>query len=185
MRFLGLLDVSGRRMPVACFPARRPGRGILLPCPSRRSRTRQGGHLSATAHAGGGYVWDEVLEYRVWCHPDQVPTTPPMVTTTSTRSAPTKMHWPIPRPQSGPNRPSRSCVNGSTSTRPATAPFGMSSGSESPSGPSRSCPGRGATIAPSQSSSLPMRRRTSWPSCGARPHVRRRVRFATWLTATE
>lgn len=22
----------------------------------------------ATAKAGGGYVWDEVLEYRVWCH---------------------------------------------------------------------------------------------------------------------
>jgi len=20
--------------------------------------------------AGGGYVWDEVLEYRVWCHPE-------------------------------------------------------------------------------------------------------------------
>jgi hypothetical protein len=22
------------------------------------------------AGAGGGYVWDEVLEYRVWCHPE-------------------------------------------------------------------------------------------------------------------
>jgi len=22
------------------------------------------------AKAGGGYVWDEVLEYRVWCHPE-------------------------------------------------------------------------------------------------------------------
>jgi hypothetical protein len=21
--------------------------------------------------AGGGYVWDEVLEYRVWCHPER------------------------------------------------------------------------------------------------------------------
>jgi hypothetical protein len=21
--------------------------------------------------AGGGYVWDEVLEYRVWCHPQE------------------------------------------------------------------------------------------------------------------
>ncbi|MBM7518643.1 hypothetical protein [Nocardioides nitrophenolicus] len=29
------------------------------------------GTYPATAHAGGGYVWDEVLEYRVWCHPDQ------------------------------------------------------------------------------------------------------------------
>lgn len=23
----------------------------------------------ALVKAGGGYVWDEVLEYRVWCHP--------------------------------------------------------------------------------------------------------------------
>jgi len=21
--------------------------------------------------AGGGYVWDDVLEYRVWCHPER------------------------------------------------------------------------------------------------------------------
>ena len=27
------------------------------------------GSYPATAGAGGGYVWDEVLEYRVWCHP--------------------------------------------------------------------------------------------------------------------
>jgi hypothetical protein len=27
------------------------------------------GTYSARAHAGGGYVWDEVLEYRVWCYP--------------------------------------------------------------------------------------------------------------------
>ncbi|MCW1885448.1 GCN5 family acetyltransferase [Luteolibacter flavescens] len=25
----------------------------------------------ALAGAGGGYVWDEVLEYRVWCHPQR------------------------------------------------------------------------------------------------------------------
>ena len=25
----------------------------------------------ATAKAGGGYVWDEVLECRVWCHPER------------------------------------------------------------------------------------------------------------------
>ncbi len=29
------------------------------------------GEYSALAKAGGGYVWDEVLEYRVWCHPDE------------------------------------------------------------------------------------------------------------------
>lgn len=29
------------------------------------------GSYPATAGAGGGYVWDEVLEYRVWCHPEQ------------------------------------------------------------------------------------------------------------------
>jgi putative acetyltransferase len=28
------------------------------------------GTYPATAHAGGGYVWDAVLEYRVWCHPE-------------------------------------------------------------------------------------------------------------------
>lgn len=27
------------------------------------------GEYPASAKAGGGYVWDEVLEYRVWCHP--------------------------------------------------------------------------------------------------------------------
>lgn len=27
------------------------------------------GTYSAVAKSGGGYVWDEVLEYRVWCHP--------------------------------------------------------------------------------------------------------------------
>jgi putative acetyltransferase len=25
----------------------------------------------ASACAGGGYVWDAVLEYRVWCHPER------------------------------------------------------------------------------------------------------------------
>ena len=29
------------------------------------------GTFDAAAKAGGGYVWDEVLEYRVWCHPDR------------------------------------------------------------------------------------------------------------------
>jgi putative acetyltransferase len=27
------------------------------------------GSYDAVSKAGGGYVWDEVLEYRVWCHP--------------------------------------------------------------------------------------------------------------------
>ena len=27
------------------------------------------GSYPASAKAGGGYVWDEVLEYRVWCSP--------------------------------------------------------------------------------------------------------------------
>jgi hypothetical protein len=26
---------------------------------------------SPLAKAGGGYVWDDVLEYRVWCHPER------------------------------------------------------------------------------------------------------------------
>ncbi len=29
------------------------------------------GTFPALAKSGGGYVWDEVLEYRVWCHPEQ------------------------------------------------------------------------------------------------------------------
>ncbi len=29
------------------------------------------GSYPATAGAGGGFVWDEVLEYRVWCHPER------------------------------------------------------------------------------------------------------------------
>ena len=28
------------------------------------------GTYPAEAYAGGGYVWDVVLEYRVWCHPE-------------------------------------------------------------------------------------------------------------------
>ena len=28
------------------------------------------GKYPAVVHAGGGYVWDDVLEYRVWCHPE-------------------------------------------------------------------------------------------------------------------
>jgi putative acetyltransferase len=28
------------------------------------------GTFPALAKAGGGYVWDGVLEYRVWCHPE-------------------------------------------------------------------------------------------------------------------
>jgi hypothetical protein len=29
------------------------------------------GEYAASAYAGGGFVWDEVLEYRVWCHPER------------------------------------------------------------------------------------------------------------------
>jgi hypothetical protein len=29
------------------------------------------GTYPAPAKAGGGYVWDAVLEYRVWCHPEE------------------------------------------------------------------------------------------------------------------
>jgi hypothetical protein len=31
----------------------------------------QVGTYPAPAGAGGGYVWDDVLEYRVWCHPER------------------------------------------------------------------------------------------------------------------
>lgn len=29
------------------------------------------GKYPASVKAGGGYVWDAILEYRVWCHPGQ------------------------------------------------------------------------------------------------------------------
>lgn len=29
------------------------------------------GTYPALTKSGGGYVWDEVLEYRVWCHPER------------------------------------------------------------------------------------------------------------------
>jgi hypothetical protein len=29
------------------------------------------GTYQALAKAGGGYVWDAMLEYRVWCHPER------------------------------------------------------------------------------------------------------------------
>jgi hypothetical protein len=29
------------------------------------------GRYPALVKSGGGYVWDEVLEYRVWCHPER------------------------------------------------------------------------------------------------------------------
>ncbi|PHI18078.1 GCN5 family acetyltransferase [Lewinellaceae bacterium SD302] len=28
------------------------------------------GEYPALVKSGGGYLWDEVLEYRVWCHPE-------------------------------------------------------------------------------------------------------------------
>jgi hypothetical protein len=33
--------------------------------------TEMVGTYSPLAKSGGGYVWDEVLEYRVWCHPER------------------------------------------------------------------------------------------------------------------
>jgi hypothetical protein len=38
--------------------------------PTAADPKRVGRYPAATA-AGGGYVWDEVLEYRVWCHPER------------------------------------------------------------------------------------------------------------------
>jgi hypothetical protein len=42
----------------------------VLRYPTAVDRARVG-RYPATAFAGGGYVWDEVLEYRVWCHLDE------------------------------------------------------------------------------------------------------------------
>jgi putative acetyltransferase len=33
--------------------------------------TTKVGQYPASAKAGGGFVWDAVLEYRVWCHPER------------------------------------------------------------------------------------------------------------------
>jgi hypothetical protein len=56
-------------------PATRPFTFISI---TRKPRTRypraidpaRVGRYPATAAAGGGFVWDAVLEYRVWCHPE-------------------------------------------------------------------------------------------------------------------
>ena len=34
----------------------------------RAANPRRVGKFPAAVFSGGGYVWDEVLEYRVWCH---------------------------------------------------------------------------------------------------------------------
>ena len=36
----------------------------------RAADPKRVGTYPAVTGAGGGYVWDEVLEYRVWCHPE-------------------------------------------------------------------------------------------------------------------
>ena len=38
---------------------------------SRAVNPARVGRYPAVAGAGGGYVWDAVLEYRVWCHPER------------------------------------------------------------------------------------------------------------------
>jgi len=44
-------------------------RNIALMCPEVENKDKVGTY-DAVAKAGGGYVWDEVLEYRVWCCPN-------------------------------------------------------------------------------------------------------------------
>jgi hypothetical protein len=59
-------------------PARSSERGRSAP-KTMKMRTRfprainpaRVGRHPATAAAGGGFVWDAVLEYRVWCHPER------------------------------------------------------------------------------------------------------------------
>jgi putative acetyltransferase len=36
----------------------------------RASDPARVGKYPAECHSGGGFVWDAVLEYRVWCHPE-------------------------------------------------------------------------------------------------------------------
>ncbi len=47
------------------MPAAKPRR---YPAVLDRSRV---GRYPPVVKAGGGYVWDAVLEYRVWCHPER------------------------------------------------------------------------------------------------------------------
>jgi hypothetical protein len=42
--------------------------GFEFPAVADPSRV---GSYPAAAKAGGGFVWDAVLEYRVWCHPER------------------------------------------------------------------------------------------------------------------
>ncbi len=48
------------------------------------------GSYPALVNSGGGYVWDEVLEYRVWCHPHDGNLIPTMGTTIIMCLIPTK-----------------------------------------------------------------------------------------------
>lgn len=47
---------------------RRPYESMTIPSPPVLD-AKLVGTYPASAKAGGGYVWDAVLEYRVWCHP--------------------------------------------------------------------------------------------------------------------
>jgi hypothetical protein len=42
-----------------------------LPRYPRAVNPKRVGKYPALVGSGGGYVWDEVLEYRVWCHPER------------------------------------------------------------------------------------------------------------------
>lgn len=48
-----------------------PPKPLAMPKYPDAIDTSKAGEYPAHAGAGGGYVWDEVLEYRVWCHPER------------------------------------------------------------------------------------------------------------------
>jgi len=116
------------------------------------------GTYPATAKSGGGYVWDEVLEYRVWCHPE--------------RGAPDEAdgsdyYYPFASYEGPPSSPQEqkaqinqlplSC-NGSSSTNPSLGDMSMSEKSASPNGRLNSSPDPSETKQPSPTSLHRMRR---------------------------
>src|SRR5262249_7022554 len=56
--------------PVISSQVRPRQTGLCMRYPDALDPSLVGTH-PASAHAGGGYVWDAVLEYRVWCHPER------------------------------------------------------------------------------------------------------------------
>jgi hypothetical protein len=71
------------------------------------------GTYSADTKSGGGYFYDDVLEYRVWCNPEKGQDRSTAVMTTSSHLRSTKRRPPTLKPTAG--QRNHSCLCGSWS----------------------------------------------------------------------